>query len=86
MIRLNTGVRTAIVILATFSPFVFPWQLTLFLGFCAGLIFPPLALFMGFLTDILYFAGNGWPMGTAIGLLGYGICTFVRYIVRTRIM
>lgn len=68
------------------SLFFFPWTMTLIASFAAGLVFPPLALVVGVLVDVLYSPGEGWLVGTlwGIGLMlaAYG----VRYFVRTRIM
>ncbi|HEY4489578.1 MAG TPA: hypothetical protein VJA87_03830 [Candidatus Paceibacterota bacterium] len=68
------------------SLFFFPWPMTLVASFAAGIVFPPLALIVGVLVDVLYSPGEGLFVGTLWGAglaaLAYG----VRYFVRTRIM
>lgn len=68
------------------SLFFFPWPMTLIASFAAGLVFPPLALIVGVLVDVIYSPGEGWFIGT---LWGIGLTAFsygVRYFVRTRVM
>ena len=77
-------------LLITGFPFLslvlFPWPLTVFLMFLAGLIFPPLALLAGILADILYYPGSGLLKGTLTGLFVCVLTYAVRHLYRTRIM
>lgn len=68
------------------SLFFLPWPMTLIAAFAAGLVFPPLAVIIGVLVDVLYHPGTGWYVGTVSGLLLCGLSYAVRYISRTRIM
>lgn len=86
MRKIPRSVRAAIVLLALSAPFLFPWQASMALAFAAGLVFPPLALFIGFLFDVLYHPGHAFIWGTFWGVIGAAACYAVRYIVRTRIM
>lgn len=86
MRRVPRSARAVVVLLALSAPFLFPWQAGMALAFAAGLVFPPLAFFIGFLFDALYHPGHAFIWGTFWGLAGACICWAVRYIVRTRIM
>lgn len=66
--------------------FIFPWQVTLVAGFAAGIVFPPLALLVGILTDVLYHTAGFTLWGTIWGVIGMLSTYAVRYIARTRIM
>lgn len=69
------------------SLFFFPWPMTLIASFAAGLVFPPLALIIGILVDVLYSPGTGWHLiGTFTGLIVTALAYGVRYFVRTRVM
>ena len=78
--------RVLFVLAPFFALFLFPWPLTLGLSFLAGLIFPPIALIVGILTDVLYHPGSGWPIGTSWGLILALIAYVVRHVMKTRIM
>lgn len=78
-------VRIVVALLPFLALFLFPWPLTLVTAFAAGLVFPPVALLVGVLADVLYSPGGWWEgtlWGAGIALLAY----LVRYVVRTRIM
>lgn len=68
------------------SLFFFPWPMTLIASFAAGLVFPPLALVVGVLVDVLYSPGTGWFIGIIWGLVLCALSYAVRYFVRTRVM
>jgi hypothetical protein len=69
------------------SLFFFPWPMTLIASFAAGLVFPPLALIVGILVDVLYSSGTSWHLiGTFSGLIVTALSYCVRYFVRTRVM
>lgn len=79
-------VRVAVVGLALLSLFWFPWPVSLILLFLSGLVFPPAALALGVLADLLYYPGSGLPWGTIWGLILALISAAVRHFVKTRIM
>ncbi|MEA2701947.1 MAG: hypothetical protein QOE22_656 [Candidatus Parcubacteria bacterium] len=68
------------------SLFFFPWPMTLVASFAAGLVFPPLALVVGILVDVLYSPGTGWFIGATSGVILCALSYGVRHIVKTRIM
>lgn len=78
--------RLTLAALPFISLFLFPWMLTAVLMFLAGLVFPPLPLLAGVLSDVVYYPGFGLYEGTLTGLLLSILSYAVRYIVRTRIM
>jgi hypothetical protein len=84
--RTSWGLRISFIILALVSPFIFPWQVTGVLAFIAALVFPPLAIFIGILIDVLYHAAGSLWWGTIAGLILCGIAYLVRYVFRARIM
>lgn len=86
MIRISTPVKASIIILACVAPFVFPSIITAALAFSAALIFPPLAIVLGMLTDLLYEPGNYWPLASIVGVLLCILAVVVRSFVKTRIM
>lgn len=77
--------RTTFAVAPFLAAFFFPYQLTLALGFLAGLVFPPLALAAGILLDLLYYSG-GWPFATTAGLFLAASAEAVRRCVLARIM
>jgi len=79
-------IRAAILVLALLSLFWLPWRISLLLVFAAGLVFPPTALALGILADLLYYPGHGFPWASAEGLAITLICAAVRHFVKTRIM
>lgn len=69
-----------------FSLFFFPWPVTLIAAAASGLVFPPLAFFIGVFVDFLYFPGQTVPLGTLTGA-AIALGTYaVRYVLKTRIM
>ncbi|MDB5237682.1 MAG: hypothetical protein JWL88_784 [Parcubacteria group bacterium] len=86
MIRIGLPVRISIVILACASPFLFPAIITAILAFAAALVFPPLAILLGMLMDLLYEPSNYWPVASIAGLLLCLIALVVRSFVKARIM
>jgi hypothetical protein len=86
MIRVSTPVRAGIIILSCVSPFLFPSAITALLAFAAALIFPPLALLLGILMDLLYEPSNYWPIASIVGAILCVLALLVRSFVKTRIM
>ncbi len=78
--------RLALIFLTFVSILWFPWALTVIFIFVSGLIFPPLALFFGILTDSLYYSGQGYYVATLLGGFLMLITYLVRHFVKTRIM
>ena len=74
------------VVLPFVSLFVFPWSLTRVFMLAAGLVYPPIALIVGALSDILYHPGFGWPMGLVWGVVLAALAAIVRHVVKTRVM
>lgn len=62
---------------ALLSLFVLPWAATVVLMALAALAFPPAGIFIGALSDILYYPGAGAPAGVLWGggltLAAYGV-------------
>ncbi|HEV7121436.1 MAG TPA: hypothetical protein VGN56_01260 [Candidatus Paceibacterota bacterium] len=86
MIRVSAPARAGIIILACIAPFVFPSAVTAVLAFAAALIFPPLAILLGMLTDLLYEPSGYWPLASMIGVLLCVAALLVRSFVKARIM
>lgn len=84
--RVPVPVRISIVFLACISPFLFPSIVTALLAFGAALVFPPLALLIGMLMDLLYQPAGYWPLASSAGIVLCLIAFFVRSFVKTRIM
>lgn len=84
--RVPLPVRIAVIVIALLSLFWLPWTISLLLMFLSGLVFPPAALALGVLADLLYYPGHGFPWGTCSGLALTLICAFVRHFVKTRII
>jgi len=79
-------VRVGTPIAAFLSLFWFPWIVSILFIFFSGLVFPPLALALGILADILYYPGSGLPWGSISGLLLALFSALVRHFVKTRII
>ncbi|HEX8591174.1 MAG TPA: hypothetical protein VF696_00250 [Candidatus Paceibacterota bacterium] len=80
------SLRIFFAIFPFFALIFFPWPMTLITAFVAGLVFPPLALVVGVLVDILYSPGSSWWEGTTWGT-GLMLASYlVRHVVKTRIM
>lgn len=86
MIRINAPERAGIIVLACIAPFVFPSAVTAALAFAAALIFPPLAILIGMLMDLLYEPAGYWPLASMIGVLLCALALLVRSFVKARIM
>jgi hypothetical protein len=86
MIRVSLPLRIGIIALTCVSPFIFPSILTGILAFAAALIFPPLAIVLGMLTDLLYEPTGYWPFASMLGVILCVIALFVRSFVKERIM
>lgn len=84
MLNLNaTMTRSAVVVFALISAFIFPWIFTAGIAFFAALWIPLLPLAVGILLDVLYYApqAHWFPLGTVSGAL----VTLVAHFVRTRL-
>lgn len=86
MIRIGLPAQIGIIVLACIAPFIFPSILTAFLAFAAALIFPPIAVALGILTDLLYDPAGYWPVATITGILLCALAALVRAFVKARIM
>ncbi len=84
--QLPAYVRIGFVAAAGLSLFWLPWLCTVAFMFFAGLAFPPSALAIGVLADILYYPGTGFPWGVLAGLLCTLGAVSVRHFVKRRIM
>lgn len=78
--------RVGIVILAAISPFLFPTPVTILLGTAAACVFPPIAIGLGILIDLLYQPAHYWPVGTIVGVVICLMSVAVRSFVKARIM
>lgn len=77
--------RIALVLLSILSLFMFPWPMTLVLGFSASLFFPPVALVLGVATEFLYGA-HGMPYAVLVGAVLSIVAYVLRGFVKERIM
>jgi hypothetical protein len=72
---------------ALVSPFWFPYPFTLVLSVAAGVVFPPIALFIGLVADLMYFsAPSVLPWGLILGGVATLISFFVRRFIKARII
>lgn len=80
--------RIVVPVAALFSVFWFPYSLTLFLSFVAGVFVPWFPLVLGILSDLLYYVPSVsfLPMGTVAGLILSVISLGMRSFLKTRIM
>jgi hypothetical protein len=78
-------IRAVLIAFAFLSVLWFPYPLTLALSFLAACFFPPTALLVGILADLLYWTG-GLPTATLAGLLLSGIAFFVQRFIKARII
>ncbi len=80
--------RFVLIALAVLSPFLFPYPVTLALSFVASLFYPPLALVVGILTDLLYYVPSVAPLPLAVltGLALSIAAFFMQRFLKTRIM
>ena len=80
--------RYVLALAAFASLFFFPYPATVILALLASLYFPPIALFVGIFTDLLYYTpgASSWPIASLIGLLSSVIAFFVRRFMKARIM
>ena len=75
-----TRALSAVVIgAALVSPFWFPYPFTLLLSFGAAIAFPPVALLVGLIADLVYFSP---PAALPWGIVGGGVMAAAGYIVR----
>lgn len=78
-------VRVVFIVLALLSVFTMPWAYALILGLIASYFFPPIALILGTLFEVLYGAG-AVPYAFIAGALVFAVMQGVRHFVKTRIM
>ncbi|HYE23072.1 MAG TPA: hypothetical protein VEA92_01305 [Candidatus Paceibacterota bacterium] len=78
-------VRAILIILAMVAPFTMPWAYAVLLGLIASYFFPPTALVMGTLFEVLYGQGTV-PYAFFIGAVIFTLMLGVRRFVKTRIM
>ncbi len=83
-------IRILLSVLTFISLFLFPYPFTAALSFAASLSFPWLALVVGFLAELLYYAGSETyrplPLALITGAVLSLAALFVRRFVRERIM
>jgi hypothetical protein len=81
-------IRGVFITAAVLSPFFFPFPATLVLAACASVFFPPIALAVGLLTDLLYYTPTASmvPVATLAGLLISIMVVFVRRFLKARII
>ncbi|MGB4076468.1 MAG: hypothetical protein WBK28_02070 [Minisyncoccia bacterium] len=81
-------IRFVTIAFALLSPFLFPFPLTVVLGFGAALFFPPTALFAGVLTDFLYLTPGASfaPYGTLTGVAVSVLALFLRRFAKERLL
>ena len=84
--RIPLYIRIVLIIVAGISLVWLPWIITIFLLFIAGLAFPPAAVALGILADLLYYPGSGFLWGSVYGAVAAILATLVRHFVKTRIM
>lgn len=78
--------RYALLPLTLISLFIFPWAVTVIGMAGSALIYPPTALFLGIVADLLYYPGVGLPMSVLWGA-GLTVSAYlVRYFVKTRML
>jgi hypothetical protein len=80
------SLRIAVLVLSLLAVFWLPWPVAAGLMFLSGLAFPPAALALGVLEDILYYPGSGLLVGSIAGGALTLLAVLVRYFVKTRIM
>lgn len=78
--------RSLLIIVAFLSPFFFPFPATLVFSFIASIVYPPIGIAVGILTDALYGGTQSWYLGTLSGAGISGIAFFVRRFIKTRII
>lgn len=74
-----------IFILSLLSLMWFPWPLTVVLMCLAGLVFPPFALFLGVVAELIY-GVSGFPVAFTTGLSIMLVSYVVRVFVKKRII
>jgi len=78
-------IRAALIVLSLVAPFTVPWQYAIVLGIAASYFFPPIALVLGTLFEVLYGQG-GLPYAFVTGAAVAAVMFGVRRFVKTRIM
>ena len=75
------ALKIAVLCISTLSLFWFPWPVSIGLMVVSGLVFPPFALFLGVVAELVY-SISGFPtafvLGFSIMLLTYAVRLFVK--------
>ena len=78
--------RLGSLVAALLSLFWFPWPLTVSLMVLSGFLFPPSALLLGVIAEVLYYPGQGYFWATLTGACIMMLSIAVRHFMKTRIM
>lgn len=78
--------RAIVIIAALISVFILPLPVTAVLAAFGSLMFPPTALAVGILIDVLYLPSGTPPYATIMGVAGFVAAVFVRRFMKTRII
>lgn len=78
-------IRIAIIFLALVAPFVLPWGLALAIGCIAAIFFPPVAIILGTLFEVLYGYGS-IPYAFLTGIGVFAVSYWIRSFLQTRVM
>ena len=80
--------KGVLVVAALLSPFLFPFAVTLVLVAAASIVFPPIALISGIVTDLAYYTPGAsfLPVASISGLLISVVALFVRRFLKARII
>lgn len=79
-------VRIIVIGTAFLSVFFFPYAITSILSGIASLYFPPTAILVGVLTDLLYYMPPGIPSASLAGIALSGTAFLVRRFIKARII
>ncbi len=83
---MKLALQIGLVVASILSIFFFPWPLTVLLTLISGVFWPPVALAVGVLYELLYAPGTTLPWAVIIGLAATGGLFFVHQFIKTRIM
>lgn len=75
-------------VLALIAIVSYPYPFGILFAAISALFIPPLALLYGVLFDVLYFVpgASAAPLGTVLGLIGWGMAVVMHDFVKTRII
>lgn len=78
-------IRALVIIFALIAPFLFPWPFTVVLALSASYFFPPIALVVGAIAELMY--GTGPVPYVFIGSgIAFLVMAGVRRFVKARII